>query len=105
MPAVVRRLRDRIRSDEEDGVPPARDLLVDLHLLVVRVVEHLRCLVPRVEGLEEGLDVLPVPEEDVGKSRAEREVGRHESERVGCGEECGLNCSPLSMCLTNGSSL
>ena len=87
MAAIVRRLRDSIRSGEEDEIPPARDLLVDLHLLVVRVVYGEGGLVPGVERLEEGFDVLPVPEEDVGERSAKGKVRGDEVERVRSREE------------------
>lgn len=89
--AVICRLRDRVRGGKEDEVPPARDLLVHLHLLVVGVVNDERRLVPRVEGLEERLDVLPMPEEDVRERRPEREVRGYEVQRVRGREPCGLD--------------
>ena len=67
---VVGRLRDGVCPGEKDEVPPAGDRLIYLHLFVVWVVDYIHILVPGIEGLEERFDVLPVPEEDVGKRSA-----------------------------------
>ncbi len=93
--AVVCRLRDGVRQRKDDEVPPAGDLLVNLHLLVMRVMHNKRSLVPWVERLQEGLDVLPVPEENVREGRAEGQVRSHEVEGVGGGEERGAKLRVL----------
>ena len=82
-------LSDGVSNDKDDKEPPARNLLVDLHLLVVLVVDHEGDLVPRVKGNEERLEVLPVVERDVGDGGTERQVGSDEVEGVGGGEVSG----------------
>ena len=42
-------MSDGISNDKDDKEPPARNLLVDLHLLVVLVVDYQRLLVPWVK--------------------------------------------------------
>ena len=79
---VVRRLRDAVCAEEDGQVPPTRDLLVRLHLLPVRVVDEVLRLVPRVEGEDERLEVVPVEEGDVRDESAQRKVGRDQVERV-----------------------
>lgn len=52
--------------------------------------------VPRVERAEEGLEVIPVPEEDVREDSAEGQVGGDQVQGVGGREVRGLSCRPVS---------
>lgn len=79
-------LGDGVGDDKDDKEPPTRNLLVDLHLLVVLVIDDQRMLVPWVEGNEERLEVVPVVQRDVGDGSTERQVGGDQVERVGGGE-------------------
>ena len=84
---VVGRLCDCVCPSEEDKVPPAGNRLVHLHPLVVGVMDNVGILVPGVERLKERLDILPVPEEDVGERSAKGKVRGDEVERVRSREE------------------
>lgn len=48
-----------------------------------RVVDNKRLAVPWVEGPEEGLEIVPMPEDDVGQDSAERQVRRDQVQGIG----------------------
>ena len=73
-------------SKQYEQVPPTGDGLVDLHLLVVLIVDDEGRLVPWVEGRHEWLEVVPVVQKDVGDGGSERQVGSDEVKCVGRGE-------------------
>ena len=85
---------DGIRDTKHNKVPPSRYLLVHLHLLVMlkfsplvnhhaperetasyRVVDDKWDPIPWVEGSEERLEVVPVPDEYMSEDSPKREIG------------------------------
>ena len=52
-----------------------------------RVVNLKRHTVPRIEGAEERLEVVPVPDKHVGQHSSEGQIRSDEIERVGSGEK------------------
>ena len=56
-----------------------------------RVVHDEWRAVPRVHRAEERLEVIPVPDDDMGQYGAKRKVRGNQVESVGRGEVCGLH--------------
>ena len=55
-----------------------------------RIVDFERDTVPGVERAEEGLEIIPVPDQYVGEDSTQRQVGRDQIQRVGGREPGGL---------------
>ena len=83
---ILTSLSNGVRGEEDKEEPPTGNLFVDLHLLVVLVINIEGSLVPWVERKDEWLEVIPVVQQDVGDGSTERQVGGNQIEGVGGGE-------------------
>lgn len=82
-------LCNRVSHNQDGDIPPTGNLLVDLQFLIVRIVDMVLSFVPWVQGQQEGLNVVPVEEQNMSKHRAEGQVRRDQVKSIGSGEVSG----------------